>query len=424
MTKLLLKNKLKIVLSLMLFAALVPMQSIAQKKVLFICNSAFAPAVDASSSTADPLIAALSTDSRFAVTIITTADGITSVQKNGVADATALEVGGVPANTSPATIASFYANYDLVVTQESFGGTTAIWKSAGLFGIKNITIPVIYTKLFALQNTRALTDVANTPTGNVTTTIPAGNKLGVTVDPANQTNPLFTGVTFTANEVKLFKAGASDTGLSTGTTAIKAVDMGFNANITDITTGDLANQKITTLGYLTTANTPTVSTVTTNPVAPATVNPNSTLCINDVPGGTYFGTAGDMLPTTSRMILLSFNYGATVMGYGATTPVSNFTDDGIKIFKNAALILTNQPLATNENSLASDSVSVSPNPTSGVVNVNSTSAVKAITVFDTTGKQVATSKTNTVDLSSQAKGVYLVNVQTENGATTKKVVVE
>lgn len=422
MTKLLLKNKMIATLSLLMFTVFAP-QMIAQKKVLFICNSAFAPALDASSSAADPLIKTLTTDPRFTVTIITTADGVTSVQKDGAPNTTALEISpGVAANSSLANITAFYSNYDLVVTQESFGGTTAIWKSGGLFGIKSFTIPVIYTKLFALQNTRAITDVAGTPVSNVTATIPAGNKLGVTVDPVNQSNPLFTGVTFTANEAKLFTAGASDAGLSTGTTAIKAIDMGFNENITDITTGDLANQKNTTLGYLTTANTPTVSTVTTNPVAPATVNPNSTLCINDIPAGTYFGTAGDQLP--SRMILLAFNYGATVMGYGATTPVSNITADGLKIFKNAALILTGQSLGVNQNTLAQDSVSVSPNPTSGLVSVNSTSAVKAITVYDAAGKKVSSSKTNTVDLSHQEKGIYLVQVQTENGSTTKKVVVE
>lgn len=405
MTKLLLKNKLTTTLTLLLFAALSPIQMMAQKKVVFICNSAFAPALDASSSTGDPLINALSTDPRFIVTVKSTTDGTDLI-------------------TAAGSISAFYDNYDLVVTQESFTGSGAIWKPTGLLGVKNIKIPVIYTKLFALQNTRAITDVAGTPAGNVTATIPTGNKLGVTVDPANQSNPLFTGVTFTGNEVKIFNAGAFDSGLSTGTTAVKAIDMGFNENITDIATGDLANQKITTLGYLTTSNTPTDPAVTTNPVAPATVNPNSNLCINDIPGGTYFGTGGDMLPSTSRMILLAFNYGATVRGYGATTPVSNVTADGLKIFKNAALILTGQALGVNENTLASDSASVSPNPTSGLVTVNSASSVKAIIVYDATGKQVSSSKTNTVDLSNQAKGIYLVQVQTENGSTTKKVVVE
>ena len=430
MKKLLQKNRQIIVCLSLLFLALTPMQMMAQKRVLFICNSAFNPAPGppaASTSQTDPLIKLLQADpTHFTVTTISTTDGTVSVQKNGVNDITALEVSpGVAANSSPANIAAFYANYDLLITQESFTGTSNIWKpTIGLLGINNITIPVIYTKLFALQTGRALTDLNGTPTGNITATIPTGNKLTVTVDPVNQTNPLFTGVTFVGNDVQLFNAGASDAGSST-TGAVKAIDMGFNINVSTSPTGDIASQLNTQLAYITTANTPTDPLVTTNPVTPvAGVNPNSTMLINDIPGGTYFGTAGHMLPITSHMILLSFNYGATAMGY-ATGVTSNVTDDGLRIFKNAALILTDQSLGVNTNTLASESISVSPNPTSGIVTVNSASDVKLITAFDAAGKQVlSASNTASINLSNQTKGVYFVKIETENGSTTKKVVVE
>jgi hypothetical protein len=423
MTKLLLKNKLTAAFLFLLFAALAPIQMMAQKKVLFICNSAFngAPSVATSSAPeADPFIKLLQADpTHFTVTTITTVDGTTSVQKNGVADVTALQVGGVAANSSPANIALFYANYDLVVTQESFGSASPLWKPAGLLGIKNMTIPVIYTKGYSLRNGLGLTDVAGTPVGNVTATAVLGSKLTVTVPPASQTNPLFTGVDFTAgNDISIFKKLASDKGLADDATSIKAVDQVYNVNITNVASGDLANQKITLLASIDPAAGPVIGGA-----VPAVVNPDSVACINDIPGGTYFGTAGDMLPTTSRMIFFAYNYGALSLGYSdGITP--NVTDAGLKIFKNAALILTGQSLGVNKNTLASDSVSVSPNPTSGVVTVNSASALKGITVYDAAGKKVSASKTNTVDLSNQAKGVYLVQVQTENGSTTKKIVVE
>jgi len=414
MTKLLLKNKLTTAVLALLFLTLVPLQMMAQKRVLFICRSDFTPGAGASASDADPFITLLQADTaNFTVTTITTTDGTTSVKKNGVADVTALLVGGVPANTSPANIATFYSNYDLVVTQESFSSGNAIWKPAGLLGIKNITIPAIYTKLFALRSSNATTNLALTDwstnttdnTLNIPATIPAGNKLAVTVDPANQTNPLFTGIDFSGgNDITIFNALATDAGIA-GT---KAIDMAANENITTIASGALANQLNTLLAYI------------TYPTAPAALNPNSTVCINDIPGGTYFGTAGDMLPTTSHMITFGYNYGATVLGSG-----SNITAAGLTIFKNAALILTQLPLGVKESTLASGSVSVSPNPTSGIVTVNSASEVKAITVFDCNGRQVlSANNTTTVDLSSQAKGVYMVQVQTENGSTTKKVVVE
>ncbi|TDD95730.1 T9SS type A sorting domain-containing protein [Flavobacterium cellulosilyticum] len=72
-----------------------------------------------------------------------------------------------------------------------------------------------------------------------------------------------------------------------------------------------------------------------------------------------------------------------------------------------------------------NTISVSPNPTSGKINVNSPSAVKLISVIDSNGKQVVSaSHTNSVDLSNQSSGIYIVKVQTENGATTKKVIVK
>jgi len=429
MTKLLLKNKLTTGISLLLLMTLAPMQMEAQKRVLFICNSAFNPAganYVATSSTveADPLIEHLKGDPHFTVTTITTADGTTSVTKNGIADATALQVGGVAANSSPANIAAFYANYDLVITQESFGSGNAIWKPAGLLGIKNITIPVIYTKGYALRNGLALTDVSVLPLDpatNITATAVQGSRLTITVPPTNQSNPLFTGINFAGgNDIPIFKKLASDLGLAdNATTSVKAVDQIYNVNITSSSIGDLINQKTTLLASID----PTATSATTTP--PAIVNPNALACVNDIQGGTYFGTAGDMLPLTSHMMLFTFNYGAIALGFSDKI-TSNITADGLKIFKNAALILTGQTaaLGVNENAIASNSPVVSPNPTHGIVTVNTTSTVKAITVFDTTGKQVATSKTNTVDLSNQSKGVYLVKVQTEKGSTTEKVIVE
>jgi hypothetical protein len=422
MTKKLPKNKLAIAIVLLLSTALAPIQMIAQKRVLFICNSAFnatAPVVTSSAPEADPFIKLLQADSRFIVTTITTVDGTTSVQKNGVADVTALLVGGVPANSSPANIAAFYTNYDLVVTQESFGSGLAIWKPTGLLGIKNITIPVIYTKGFSLRHGLALTDIKSTPANNEIGAAVLGSKLTITVPPANQSNPLFTGIDFSGgNDVAIFKKLASDKGLADDATSIKAVDQIYNVNITDIASGDLANQKNTLLASID----PTAGPVIGGAL-PAVVNPNSLACVNDIPAGTYFGTSGtDVNP--ARMIFFAYNYGAVALGYsdGVT---SNVTDNGLKIFKNAALILTNQTLGINDNTIENASITVSPNPTSGLVTVNGVADVKTITVFNVGGKLVlSASNTTSVNLSNQAKGVYFVKVTTENGTTTKKVVVK
>ena len=356
MTKNLLKNKLTTALLLMLFIALVPMQMMAQKNIAYVTKTKVMDAT-AATVTTDPVIQMFQADSRFNITVF---------EDNGAGNS-----------------AVDLSQYDLLVIQESFGGSDAALKPTGIYAIKNLTIPVIYNKAYSLRSTRALTASVAVP-GDVL-------DLAITVPVAKQSNPLFTGVTFTNDAVAIFTAGSTDAGAATGTKSLQRVS-GIELSATG-----------TNLAGVT-----------------GTLDTDQAIVLNDIPGGTSFGTGGsDILPLTSRMIAFAWNFGAMCAANGA-----NMTADAKKIWQNAALILTGQSLGVNENALALDRISVYPNPTSGVLTVNSADAVKAISVYDTTGKQVSTSNTNTVDLSNQARGVYMVQVQTENGSTTKKVVLE
>ncbi len=79
----------------------------------------------------------------------------------------------------------------------------------------------------------------------------------------------------------------------------------------------------------------------------------------------------------------------------------------------------------------SNAVSIYPNPTNGIVNLNidlEQSQDIRITVFNAIGEVVTTmenksvaTKTYVFDLSSEAKGFYFFNVQTEQGTITKRV---
>jgi len=279
------------------------------------------------------------------------------------------------------------SQYDLLIVQETFSSSANILKPDGLLGIKNLTIPVIYNKVYALKSGK----------GNITTTSGAGDAtdLAVTIPTANKSNPLFTGITFSGDDIAIFNAQAADDGVAGGT---KSLQYGSGLELT--TTG-------TCLATL----------------ASQTISPDTSVVINDIPGGTQFGTATtDVLPSTSRMIAFNMNYGA--MAYGDGT---NLTANALKLWENAALILTGQlgtSLGVKENKTAAISVSVYPNPTSGVVTVNSDSAVETITAYDITGKQVASSNSDSVNLSGNASGLYFLQIQTEAGSATKKVIVE
>jgi hypothetical protein len=287
------------------------------------------------------------------------------------------------------------SQYDLLIVQETFSSSANILKPTGLLGIKNLTIPVIYNKVYALKSGK----------GNITTTSAAADvtDLAITIPTANKTNPLFTGINFSGDDIAIFNAQAADDGTSPGT---KGLQYGSGLELT--TTG-------TCLATLTSQTTSSADT---------------SVIINDIPGGTQFGTATtDVLPATSHMIAFDMNYGAIANANG-----TNITTNGLKLWQNAAYILLGQippatlytaPLTVKENNIESISVTVSPNPTSGIVNINSPSAISGINVYDISGRKIlSANKTNSVNLSGNTSGIYFIQIQTEAGSVTKKIIVK
>jgi hypothetical protein len=95
---------------------------------------------------------------------------------------------------------------------------------------------------------------------------------------------------------------------------------------------------------------------------------------------------------------------------------SAFAGDKIIWFENRG------PLGIEENT--ANLFSIYPNPTNGLLTINSTSSISEITVYNNLGQQLFTSeKTNQVDISTLSEGIYFVKIKDKNGQTeTKKVV--
>lgn len=94
-------------------------------------------------------------------------------------------------------------------------------------------------------------------------------------------------------------------------------------------------------------------------------------------------------------------------------------------FPNAHLIfnVVGATLGIAENTLKS--VSVYPNPSSGVVNFNLPNGVVAekATLSDISGKQIGvTINNNTIDISRLGTGIYMLNLETSEGNVTKKII--
>lgn len=78
-----------------------------------------------------------------------------------------------------------------------------------------------------------------------------------------------------------------------------------------------------------------------------------------------------------------------------------------------------------ENKTNNNSVQLYPNPASTYVNIQCDHKVNSIQVFDVTGKNMGSySYTNGFDVSGWVKGLYLVNVNTDNGISSHRLLVE
>jgi hypothetical protein len=150
--------------------------------------------------------------------------------------------------------------------------------------------------------------------------------------------------------------------------------------------------------------------------------PNTSLTWN---GGTLALVAGNAANnhqwidcTTSQPIP-----GATGLSY---TPTANGTfavvvDNGTCSDTSSCETLTNFSIAEG----ALIPIKVYPNPTSGLLHIDSDQAIEKIEVYDLLGREVIASGSETeVDLSTLSSGVYLVKVHLENEVHVRKVLKE
>ena len=99
----------------------------------------------------------------------------------------------------------------------------------------------------------------------------------------------------------------------------------------------------------------------------------------------------------------------------------------------------NAPIATNEERtliaslskndfIKDETITVAPNPARNTITVSSKNKLKSVLLFDVQGRLLQTvlehNKTTTLDISSQANGVYFLKVITEIGSSVEKIVKE
>ncbi len=228
----------------------------------------------------------------------------------------------VTLNVVSATDTVDLTGYDVVVVQESFASSNNILKPGQTLALDTFMVPVVFNKNYAFAGGRAF--VTGTTGGGAETE--GVGYVYLRVDPANQSNDLFKGVTFTGDTVALFKVTTNDAGVTVNPDRNKAINYARNVGLLDAMGDTLKNTLL---------------------ALPARINPahtDITVCFNDIPAGTKLGSE----TLKARMITLGMNFGAICGAYG-----SNITSAGLTIWRNAVymaagLTVPDTPVEFNE----------------------------------------------------------------------------
>lgn len=121
---------------------------------------------------------------------------------------------------------------------------------------------------------------------------------------------------------------------------------------------------------------------------------------------------------TSREVDLSSHGYANQTIYVAFV---NVTDDGFKLYLDDIHAWIEDPVGISELS-ANTKLNVFPNPSNGKFTVNCDEEIKTIGVYSLTNQLVLSTSENTVDLSSNPAGVYLIKIETINGFYSSRII--
>lgn len=103
----------------------------------------------------------------------------------------------------------------------------------------------------------------------------------------------------------------------------------------------------------------------------------------------------------------------------APSPGTSWTIDSDKD-PNTIYGYTTCTLSTEQNAL--DNFSVYPNPVQDILHIDAVSMVDKVNVYNTLGKKVATSSTQTIDVSYLASGIYFAEIISQGNRAVKRII--
>ncbi len=147
--------------------------------------------------------------------------------------------------------------------------------------------------------------------------------------------------------------------------------------------------------------------VSTDPETTITGSFKTINVTNEAITNTYSKTLSNLAPGKYYYMLIADGFGRRVL-----SDIGSFTIAGLDVKDNIGKSINNQ-------------VTVYPNPTQKMINVNSKSKILAITLFDIQGRLLQTFlpiENNSINISDKQNGVYFLKIATENGSVVEKII--
>ncbi|MEQ3655050.1 MAG: HYR domain-containing protein, partial [Dokdonia sp.] len=142
----------------------------------------------------------------------------------------------------------------------------------------------------------------------------------------------------------------------------------------------------------------------------------------------YTGLAFDNCTSDTDLIVTQDPVAGTVVPALSTTMVTlTATDEAGNTTTCTFEILVDETLSVEENALEVRDVKLFPNPTSGIIKLETTNVIiEKVEVYDIRGRLVQSFELNienpTIDLTDLQVATYIVRIQTERGTLTKRII--
>ncbi|WP_116787044.1 Ig-like domain-containing protein [Flavobacterium psychrotrophum] len=260
----------------------------------------------------------------------------------------------------------------------------------------------------------AVTAVTVTVSGNAAPAITTQNgtlQLVATVTPANATNTTVTWSIVSGTEVATVDANGLVTATANGTVTVRATSVQDPTKYDDIEV--TVTYVIAVESIVVTVENDAAATITTEngtlqliaTAAPTTANQDVTWSI----------VSGDTLATIDQDGLV------TAVANGTVTVRATSVQDPAK-YDDIEIVIFIESLGVGD--VNQTTFSIYPNPVENNLNIVSNQQVKAVKVYNQIGQLIKTGKTNTVDFTGVAQGVYIVEAEFSNGAKTVQKIIK